>query len=80
VVADAEAQRERVLAQLGDEREALRAELQRLEAERDEMRDGLTRLRESLHRTISELPGGAPPPPPPPPLAGSQAQPPVEPS
>ncbi|MDQ1358229.1 MAG: hypothetical protein QOJ52_1678 [Acidimicrobiaceae bacterium] len=80
VVAEAEAQRGRILTQLREEQEAMRAELHRLEAERDEMRDGLTRLRESLHRTIAELPGGAPPPPSAPPSSGPQAQPPAEPS
>jgi cell division septum initiation protein DivIVA len=62
VVAEAEAHREQILVQLAEEKIVLLAELQRLTVERDEVRDGLTRLRESLHRTISELPGGAPPP------------------
>jgi DivIVA domain-containing protein len=62
LVADADAHRERVLGQLHQDEAAIRAELERLAAERDEVRDGLTRLRESLHRTISDLSGAAPPP------------------
>jgi cell division septum initiation protein DivIVA len=62
IVADAEAERERTLAHLKEEQDAIAAELQRLSAERDEVRDGLTRLREHLHRTISDL-ASAPPPP-----------------
>jgi cell division septum initiation protein DivIVA len=62
VVAGAEAERLRVLTQLEDEQAVLRVELLRLAVERDELRDGLTRLRESLHRTLADLPGAAPPP------------------
>jgi DivIVA domain-containing protein len=58
-LAEAEVQRDRVLAELADEKLAIACELRRLTAERDEVRDGLTRLKESLHRTISELPAGA---------------------
>ncbi|MDQ6616267.1 MAG: DivIVA domain-containing protein [Actinomycetota bacterium] len=65
LVADAEAQRDRILAQLHDEERVLGADLQRLTTERNEVRDGLTRLRESLHRTISEVSSGTPGPQPP---------------
>ncbi len=75
VVADAEAQRDRVLGQLHDEQAAVGAELRRLSGERNDVIEGLTRLRESLHRTISELPGAAPPPPPSPPAQAEQPQP-----
>jgi cell division septum initiation protein DivIVA len=61
MVADAEEQRRLVVACLEEEQAALRAELLRLVTERNEVRDGLSRLKESLHRTISELPSGAPP-------------------
>lgn len=63
VIAAAEAQRDAILAQLHDAETALKAELYRLSAERDEVINSLSRLRESLHRTISDLPGAPPPAP-----------------
>lgn len=58
---EAEAQRKHILAQLEKKEGDLRVEVERLVSERDGVRDGLTRLRESLHRTVSEL-SDAPPP------------------
>jgi DivIVA domain-containing protein len=63
VIAAAEAQRDAIVAQLHDAESALKAELHRLSAERDEVIGALTRLRESLHHTISDLPGAPPPAP-----------------
>ncbi len=63
IVADARGERDRTLDLLHEERAALLNELRRLTAERDEVRGGLTKLKESLHRTISELEGGASEPP-----------------
>ena len=63
IVSEAEAQRDRVLAQLAEEQAALVGELRRLGGEHDEVRDGLTSgYTESLHRTISELPSPTPAP------------------
>jgi len=59
MAAEAEAQRDRILSQLHDDETTIRAELRRLAGDRDEVIKGLTRLRESLHRTISELPMGS---------------------
>ncbi len=61
MVAEAEEQRRRVVARLEEEQAALRAELLRLVTERNDVRDGLTRLKESLQGIISELATGAPP-------------------
>lgn len=66
VVAEAEAQRRCTIARMEEEQAVLGAEVRRLTTERDDIRVSLTRLRESLHRTIGELPGGeaaAPPTP-----------------
>jgi DivIVA domain-containing protein len=61
VIADAEGQRKHILAQLEKKELDLRVEVERLVSERDGVRDGLSRLRESLRRTVSEL-SDAPPP------------------
>ena len=61
-IAAGEAERDRILAQLAEEKLALGADLHRLAGERDEVRAALTRLKDSLHRTISDLGDGAPPP------------------
>ncbi|MDQ1427484.1 MAG: hypothetical protein QOK39_960 [Acidimicrobiaceae bacterium] len=63
IVSDARGERDRTLDLLHEERAALLSELRRLTTERDEVRGGLTKLKESLHRTISELQGGASEPP-----------------
>jgi cell division septum initiation protein DivIVA len=57
LVADAEAQRDRILTLLETKRNAVQSELERLISERDGVRDGLSRLRESLRRTVSEISG-----------------------
>jgi DivIVA domain-containing protein len=62
-VAGAEAERDRILAQLAEEKVTIGADLRRLAGERDEIKGTLTRLRESLHRTISELETGTIPTP-----------------
>jgi cell division septum initiation protein DivIVA len=76
LVADAEAQRQLTLARMEEEQAILRADLLRLTTERDGIRDGLTRLRDSLRTTIEDLPGAeavAAPPPPAPPVAPAPA-------
>ncbi|HEX3540454.1 MAG TPA: DivIVA domain-containing protein [Acidimicrobiales bacterium] len=60
-IAAAEAERDRIRAQLAEEKVAMGADLHRLAAERDEVRGALTRLKDSLHRTISEMGEGAAP-------------------
>jgi len=59
VMAEALTERDHTLGQLAAEKMAIGAELRRLAGERDDVRDGLAKLRESLHRTIDELDGGA---------------------
>jgi DivIVA domain-containing protein len=61
LIVEAEGQRKHILAQLEKKEADLRVEVERLVSERDGVRDGLTRLRESLHRTVSELSDSAPP-------------------
>jgi chromosome segregation ATPase len=58
ILAAAEAERANVLEQLAAEQSRAEAELEALRAQRDEMRAGLTQLRESLHRTLGQLPTG----------------------
>lgn len=59
LMAEALTERDHTLGQLAAEKMSIGAELRRLADERDEARDGLTKLRESLHRTIADLEGGA---------------------
>ncbi|MGH9123827.1 MAG: DivIVA domain-containing protein [Acidimicrobiales bacterium] len=64
LVAAAETDRDRILAQLHERQAVLQFDLQRLEGERNEAVGALTKLRESLNRTISGLPGAGMAPPP----------------
>lgn len=57
LVEGAESERGRILLRLAQEKVGIGNELRRLAAERDDLRDGLTRLKESLHRTIAEMGG-----------------------
>jgi septal ring factor EnvC (AmiA/AmiB activator) len=61
IVQGADAQRARVLDELAAERTHKEAQLQALIGQRDEMLAGLTQLRESLQRSIGQLPGVATP-------------------
>jgi cell division septum initiation protein DivIVA len=55
------AERARALQELAARREALSAQIAGLEAQRDEVLAALTGLRESLHRTIGQLPAAVAP-------------------
>lgn len=59
LVTEAESERDRVMLRLAQEKVGIGNELRRLAAERDDAREGLTRLKESLHRTIVEMESGA---------------------